>query len=82
MEKITVLMAVFNTDSEELKQSVSSILNQTYKNFDFLIIDDGSNLETKTLLNSIKKMRSQSSHSHQFQEYWPNQFPQLRIKTF
>ena len=55
MEKITVLMAVFNTDSEELKQSVSSILNQTYKNFDFLIIDDGSNLETKTLLNSIKK---------------------------
>ena len=43
MEKeklVTVLMSVYNTPEEQLKLSIESILNQTYKNFDFMIIDD------------------------------------------
>lgn len=43
--KITVLMSVYNTPIEQFKDSIDSILNQTYKDFEFLIIDDGEKEE-------------------------------------
>lgn len=39
--KVTVLMPVFNAESF-LNESIQSILNQSFKDFKFLIIDDGS----------------------------------------
>ena len=39
---ISVVMSVYN-DERYLPESVDSILNQTYKNFEFIIINDGSN---------------------------------------
>ncbi len=39
--KITVLMPIYNAE-EYLHQAIESILNQQYKDFEFLIIDDGS----------------------------------------
>lgn len=39
--EITVIMSVYNS-GEYLRDSIKSILNQTYKNFEFLIIDDCS----------------------------------------
>ena len=39
---ISVLMSTKDTDEKMLKASVESILNQTYRNFEFLIICDGS----------------------------------------
>lgn len=42
MPKVSVLMPVYNTKGEYLKESIESILNQTYKDFEFLILDDGS----------------------------------------
>jgi glycosyltransferase involved in cell wall biosynthesis len=41
MSKITVFMPVYNSE-KYLKESIDSILNQTIKEFEFLIIDDGS----------------------------------------
>ncbi len=41
MEKISVLMTVYNA-SEMLDKSIKAILNQTYINFEFVIINDGS----------------------------------------
>ena len=41
MEKISVLMTVYNA-SEMLDKSIKAILNQTYTNFEFVIINDGS----------------------------------------
>lgn len=41
-EEITVLMSVYNTPEEQLRNAIESILNQTYKNFIFMIIDDCS----------------------------------------
>jgi glycosyltransferase involved in cell wall biosynthesis len=38
---VTVLMPVYNAE-KYLKESIDSILNQTFKDFEFLIIDDGS----------------------------------------
>nr|ADL32306.1 WenB [Proteus vulgaris] len=39
--KISVLMSVYN-DSIHLKEAIDSILNQTFNDFEFIIIDDGS----------------------------------------
>lgn len=44
--KISVLMPVYNTKGEYLREAIESILNQTYTNFEFLILDDGSTEET------------------------------------
>ena len=38
---ISVLMCVYN-GMDYLKRSVDSILNQTFTDFEFIIIDDGS----------------------------------------
>lgn len=35
-------MSVYNTKEEYLRQSIESILNQTFTNFEFIIINDGS----------------------------------------
>lgn len=42
MVAISVVMANYN-GGELLKEAVSSILNQTFRDFEFIIIDDGSN---------------------------------------
>lgn len=47
-KQLTVLMPVYNTRKEWLDEAVKSILDQTYKNFSFLIIDDGSIKEMLT----------------------------------
>jgi len=53
---ITVLMTVFN-DSKYLRQSINCILSQSFKDFEFLIIDDGSTDESAEILNSFKDKR-------------------------
>ena len=40
-KRVTVLMSVFNGE-KYLKEAIDSVLNQTYQNFDLLIINDGS----------------------------------------
>ena len=42
MPELTVLMPVYNTNVQWLSEAIESVLNQTYKDFAFLIIDDGS----------------------------------------
>ena len=56
MKKIAVIMSVFNEKNEYLTLSIESILNQTYKEFDFIIVDDGTSKENKEI---IKKYRLQ-----------------------
>lgn len=54
--KITVFMPVYNTE-KYLNEAIESILNQTYKNFEFLIIDDGSTDESLNIIKSFKDDR-------------------------
>ena len=53
---ITVLMPVYNGEAY-LKEAIDSILNQTYKNFEFLIIDDGSSDRSIEIINAYKDAR-------------------------
>ena len=49
---VTVLMCVYNTPLEQLKLSIESILKQTYRDFDFLIIDDFSQADISKMINN------------------------------
>ena len=40
-DKISVLMSVYNSENS-VSYSIESLLNQTYKNLEILLIDDGS----------------------------------------
>ena len=49
--RVTVLMSVYN-GADFLDQSVPSILNQSFTDFEFLIIDDGSTDDTPSILET------------------------------
>ncbi len=41
MPKVSVLLSNYNGD-KHLDESISSVLSQTYKDFEFIIVDDAS----------------------------------------
>ena len=51
LPKVSVLMSVFNGE-EFLAESIESILTQTFRDFEFLIIDDGSTDDSVEIINS------------------------------
>ena len=53
-DKLSVIMSVYNSE-ENLSDSIESILNQTYKNFEFLIMDDGSSDNSSEILGEYAK---------------------------
>lgn len=53
---VSVVMSVYNGE-KYLRDSVESILNQTFKDFEFIIIDDGSTDNTKKIIQSYKDKR-------------------------
>jgi len=54
--KVTVLMSVYNGE-KYLREAIESILNQTFKDFEFLIINDGSTDRTAEILQSYDDPR-------------------------
>ena len=53
---VTVLMPVYNGE-KYLKEAVESILNQTFRDFEFLIIDDGSTDKSAEIIKSFNDTR-------------------------
>ena len=51
---ISVVMSIYNNQST-LEKSVHSILNQNYKNFEFLIVDDNSTDNSFMMLRNLAK---------------------------
>lgn len=47
---ISVLMPAYNAE-KYIKEAIESILNQTFSNFEFIIIDDGSIDATEEIIN-------------------------------
>lgn len=48
---ISVLMSIYNESEKELNESIASVLNQTYRDFEFIIVNDNpQNEELKTIL--------------------------------
>ena len=54
--KVTVLMPVYNGE-KYLREAIESILNQTFANFEFLIINDGSTDNSADIIKSYDDKR-------------------------
>ena len=56
MPKISVIMPVYNAE-KYIREAIESILNQTFEDFEFIIINDGSTDFTKSIIESYKDSR-------------------------
>ena len=52
---ISVIIPVFNTKKEYIKRCINSILDQSYKDYEIIIVDDGSDPEYAYVLDDLKK---------------------------
>ena len=50
---VSVVMPVFN-GGQYLSEAINSILNQTFQDFEFIVIDDGSTDQTDEILHQLK----------------------------
>jgi len=56
---ISIIMPVYNTPVDWLQQSILSCLNQTYQNFELIVIDnDSSSQETLSFYKRIKNIKN------------------------
>jgi glycosyltransferase involved in cell wall biosynthesis len=54
--KISILMPVYKSDLALLGQAINSVVNQLYKNWELIIVDDGSNSpELDSLLSNFER---------------------------
>ena len=60
---ISVVMPVFNTPVSFLREAVDSIINQTFKDFEFIIIDDGCTGSCSEYLESLSDPRIRIIHN-------------------
>lgn len=63
MPKVTVLMPVYNGE-KYLREAIDSILNQTFTDFEFLIVDDGSTDNSLEIINSYQDTRINPIKNH------------------
>ncbi len=61
MPKVTVLMPVFNGEAY-LRTAIESILKQSFDDFEFLIIDDGSTDGSHAIISSYNDLRIRLEH--------------------
>lgn len=61
--KVSVIMPVFN-GKRYLREAIDSILAQTFTDYEFIIIDDGSTDGTRDIINSYSDQRIVNLHHH------------------
>ncbi len=67
MPTISVISAVYNAQST-IRRSIESILNQTYRNFELLLIDDGSTDESGKICDEYAKVDKRIKVVHKTNE--------------
>ena len=58
MPKVSVLTPIYNTNPEHLRSAIESVLNQTFHDFEFLILNDSpDNKDLKKIVKSYRDKR-------------------------
>lgn len=65
-KKISVIIPVYNVKPEYIDEAINSVLNQTYKNIEIIVVNDGSTDENtlnylKTINNPLIKIVNQEN---------------------
>ena len=55
MNLVSIILPYFNK-REYVKETIYSLLNQTYQDFEIIVVDDESSEDSKIILNEIKKI--------------------------
>lgn len=56
MKKISIIVPIYN-EEENLRKCIESLINQTYKNLEIILINDGSTDNSKAIIESFKDKR-------------------------
>ena len=64
MKLISVIVPVYNTE-KYIEKCVMSILNQTYKNLEIILIDDGSTDNSPQICDSLAEKDNRIAVIHQ-----------------
>lgn len=67
MELVTVIVPVYNVE-KYIKECVDSIINQTYKNIEIILVDDGSKDKSGSICNDYKVLDSRIKVIHKENE--------------
>lgn len=65
MPAVSVIVPLYNTPKAYLEYCVNSVLNQTFKDFELILVDDGSNDECRLLCDEIGTTDSRIVVVHQ-----------------
>lgn len=57
MPKVSALLPIYNTQEEHLKECINSILNQTFKDFELIILNDGSTNNVEEVIKQYNDSR-------------------------
>lgn len=73
--KISIIVPVYNIE-KYLEKSVDSLINQTYKNLEIILIDDGSSDNSPQICDDFAKKDSRIKVIHQkIKEYLRQEMP-------
>lgn len=61
---ISILIPIYNTQINYIQEAFDSIDNQTFQNFEVIVVNDGSNKETEEYLNSINNPKYKIHHKN------------------
>ena len=51
MPKVSIIIPIYNPPRTHLFESIESVFSQTFRDFEVIIVDDGSSIDTKKMLN-------------------------------
>ena len=54
---VSVIMCEYNTEEKKLKKAIESILKQSYKNFELILVNDGSTTNVETIVKNFNDKR-------------------------
>lgn len=71
MPSVSVIITTYNR-ANLVSRAIDSVLNQTYKDFELIIIDDGSTDNTKSLIDSYLQKDKRIVYFYQENKGWPS----------
>lgn len=68
MEKVSIIIPIYNTKEQYIDECISSIIEQTYKNIEIIMIDDGSKANIAKFCDKISHKDSRIKLYHKKNE--------------